>query len=108
MVCCSECGVKYLRKKTHARTPSEHFVWSCTTYDKKGKKYCSNKQIPDDVLCRLADDFEKEIDKIIIHPECKVQFVFTDGSDAVKHWEIDRKWTQEMKERNYYNQRRKR
>lgn len=75
MVFCDECGAKYMRKKTHTGTPSEHFIWTCTTYTKKGKKYCSNKQIPDDVLCRLTDEFEKEIEKIIIHSGCKVQFI---------------------------------
>lgn len=100
MVFCSKCEAKYMRKKVHTGTPSEHFIWKCATYTKKGKKFCANKQIPDDILCRLADAFEKKIDRIIIHPGCKVQFVFSDGSNEVKYWEIDRKWTDEMKERN--------
>ena len=107
MVFCSECGCKFSRKKVHTGTPSEHFVWKCCTYNHKGKEYCSNKQIPDEILTRFADDFDKEISKIIVHPDNEVQFVFADGSEELRKWEIDRRWNDEMKARNYYNQRRR-
>lgn len=107
MVFCSECRCKFSRKKVHTETSSEHFVWKCRTYTHKGKKYCSNKQIPDDILIKMADEFEKDITKIIIHPDNEVQFVFVDGSQKLRKWEIDRKWSDEMKAKNYYNQRRR-
>ena len=107
MVFCSECGCKFSRKKVQSNTPSEHFVWKCRTYNHKGKEYCSNKQIPDEILTRFADDFDKEISKIIVHPDNKVQFVFSDCSEEIRKWEIDRHWNDEMKARNYYNQRRR-
>ena len=107
MVFCSECGAKFARKKVHTGTPSEHFVWKCRTYTHKGKKYCTNKQIPDEVLIKMAGGFEKEIEKIIVQPNNAVQFVFGDGTVTTRTWEIDRKWSDEMKARNYYNQRRR-
>jgi DNA invertase Pin-like site-specific DNA recombinase len=107
MVFCGTCGAKYGRKKTHTGTPSEHFIWICKTYTHKGKKYCSNKQIPDDVLCNMADGFDKEIEKVFIHEGGRVRFVFADGSTAERTWEIDRKWNDEMKQRNYINQRKR-
>ena len=51
--------------------------------------------------------FQKEIIKMIIHPDNEVQFVFADGSEEIRKWEINRRWSNEMKERNYYNQRRR-
>jgi len=107
MVFCSECGCKFSRKKVQSNTPSEYFVWKCRTYNHKGREYCSNKQIPDEILTRFADDFDKEISKIIVHPDNEVQFVFSDCSEEIRKWEIDRHWNDEMKARNYYNQRRR-
>lgn len=107
MVFCESCGAKYYRKKVHTGTSSEHFVWKCNTYNNKGKSGCDNKQIPDDVLIRMAQDLEVEIIKIIILKNNRVQFILADGSEIIRDWEIDRKWTDEMKERNYYNQRRR-
>ena len=101
MVFCGECGAKYYRKKVHTGTPSEKFVWKCNSYNNKGKEHCTNKQIPDDVLANLSEAFEKQIHKILIMPENNVKFIFEDGS------EINRKWSNEMKQRNYENQRRR-
>lgn len=106
-VFCGKCGAKYYRKKVHTGTQYEHFVWKCNTYSNKGKKYCSNKQIPDDVLVEMAKRYDTEIERILILENGKVRFVFTDGNEDIQEWEINRKWTDEMKERNYYNQRRR-
>ena len=107
MVFCKNCGCKYYRKKAHTNTQYEHFVWKCKTYSYKGKKYCGNKQIPDDVLIRLTDGFDKEIVKIVICKNNLVKLMFSDGTEAERSWEIDRKWTDEMKARNYENLRRR-
>ena len=107
MVFCGECGAKFARKKVHTGTVSEHFVWKCRTYTHKGKKYCDNKQIPDKTLIMLSEDVDKEIAKIIVHPNNAVCFQLADGSEVTREWKIDRKWSEEMKERNFYNQRRR-
>ncbi|MGM9937715.1 MAG: recombinase family protein [Candidatus Ornithomonoglobus sp.] len=107
MVFCENCGCKYYRKKTHTGTASEHFVWKCKTYTYKGKKYCDSKQIPDEVLTKLADGFDKEIAKIIICRDNMVKFIFADSSEETRSWEIDRTWSDEMKARNYENLRRR-
>ena len=106
-VFCGKCGAKYYRKKVHTGTQYEHFVWRCNTYSNKGKKYCSNKQIPDEVLVNMAKRYDTKIKKILILENGRVHFVFADGNEDIQEWEINRKWTDEMKERNYYNQRRR-
>ena len=107
MVFCENCSYKYYRKKMHTGTPYEHFVWKCKTFAYKGKKYCDSKQIPDDVLTELAQGFDKDITRITICRDNIVKFQFADGTEAVKTWEIDRKWSDEMKARNYENLRRR-
>ena len=106
-VFCAECGARYYRKKMHTGTNSEHYVWRCHTYSQKGKKYCSNKQIPDDILANLADGFDREAEKIIISSDGKVKFIFADGAEFEREWVIDRTWSDEMKRRNHENQRRR-
>ncbi len=103
MVFCGECGAKFARKKVHTGTVSEHFVWKCRTYTHKGRKYCDNKQIPDKTLIMLSEDVDKEITKIIVHPNNVVCFQLADGSEVTREWKIDRKWSEEMKERNFMN-----
>lgn len=55
----------------------------------------------------MAKRYDAEIEKILILENGRVQFIFADGNDDIQEWEINRKWTDEMKERNYYNQRRR-
>ena len=107
IVFCGKCGAKFSRKKVHTGTVSEHFVWKCRTYTNKGKKCCNNKQIPDKTLITLSGNIDKEITRIIINPNNAVCFQLADGSEVTQKWEIDRKWSEEMKERNFYNQRRR-
>lgn len=107
MVYCEICGQKYIRKKTHADTAHERYVWKCKTYAYKGKSCCDSKQIPDEILTKLAQCFDRKINKIIICKDNIVKFVFSDGTEETKLWEINRTWTDEMKARNYENQRRR-
>lgn len=106
MVYCGTCGDRYYRKKAATGTNYERYIWRCRVYNNKGKAYCDSRQITDKTLCTLADEFKKEISRIEILPGFKVRFIFTDGTDAVREWEIDRKWSDEMKQKNYDNLRR--
>ena len=107
MVFCGNCGAKYYKKRMHKGTPSEKYVWRCGAYSNGGKAKCASKQIPDDVLCKMAAQLDKPIERIIIHCENKVEFIFTDGSSDLRSWEIDRKWSDEMKQRNHDSLRRR-
>lgn len=107
LIFCGNCGGKYFRKKVHTGTPSEKYVWKCSTYNNKGKQYCENKQIPDDVLINMASRCNKEINTILILENNRVQFEFSDGTKTIMEWSIDRTWDDETKKRNYYNQRRR-
>lgn len=107
IVHCGTCGDRYYRKKTGTGSNYERFIWRCRIYNEKGKKCCDSKQITDKILCGLADEFNKEIEKIVILPDNKVKFLFADGSEAVREWKIDRSWSDEMKERNYHQLRKR-
>lgn len=96
IVFCGRCGWRYLRKKNYKK-----YVWKCGSSVIEGYAACGEKQIPDSILHELADGFDKEIEKIVILPENNVKFIFTDKSEAVKHWIMPSKadsWTDEMKE----------
>ena len=101
MVYCGTCGDRYYRKKAATGTNYERYIWRCRIYSNKGKDYCPSKQITDKTLCELADEFEKEIVKVTVLSDFKVQFEFSDGTIEIREWEIDRKWSDEMKQRNY-------
>ena len=107
VIFCDNCGCKYYRKKVHTETPYERFVWKCSTYTYKGKNHCDSKQIPDDVLRELVNSVGGEITKITVCKGNTVKFNLNDGSEVMRHWETDRHWTDEMKARNYENQRRR-
>ena len=98
---CGTCGDRYYRKKAATGTNYERYIWRCRIYSNKGKDYCPSKQITDKTLCELADEFEKEIVKVTVLSDFKVQFEFSDGTIEIREWEIDRKWSDEMKQRNY-------
>lgn len=42
---CKECGKGYMRRKNNRNTPYEKWIWSCQTYIKSGRKYCSGHNI---------------------------------------------------------------
>jgi len=103
IVFCGECGNRYIRKKNYKK-----YVWRCNVYQVGGAKKCPSKQVPDSILKEFAERFEKEIEKIIVYNNNKLKYVFTDGSEETVTWEMpSRKWTDEMKAKNYYNQRRR-
>lgn len=103
---CGDCGKRYRRKVTKARP-----VWICPTFNTLGKTACPSKQIPEDILFRMAsevlgiDDFDVDaflgkITAVIVEKDNTLVFCFKDGTETVKRWQ-DRSrresWTEEMK-----------
>lgn len=57
-ITCGICGKNYRRKTSGGGTKYSKVVWSCATYNTKGKKYCSSKQIPEAILLDIVpEDF---------------------------------------------------
>ena len=98
-ITCGDCGKHYKRKVANGK----HF-WHCATYLSVGKEFCgTSKQIPEDVLTRLADELGgmDNITEIIVPaPNC-LTFIMKDGRTAEREW-IDRSrresWTPEKRE----------
>ena len=103
---CGNCGKHYRRKVTKARP-----VWICPTFNTLGKAACPSKQIPEEMLCRMAaevlgmDDFNADaflgkITAVRVEKDNILVFCFKDGTETVKRWQ-DRSrresWTEEMK-----------
>ena len=104
---CSDCGKNYRRKTTPYR-----IVWCCSTFNRRGKKYCpTSKMIPEETLMtataevlglRQFDEgtFSELIDHIDACPDNLLRFIFKDGSSESYTWK-DRSrsesWTAEMR-----------
>ena len=104
---CSICGKNYRRKKVRGKA-----VWICSTFNTRGRAFCSSKQIPEETLYRLsaevlgmdhfdADAFLSKITAVRVEKDNTLVFSFSDGTQSVKRWQ-DRyrrqSWTPEMKE----------
>jgi len=101
---CSLCGKNYRHKINNSGTKYENSIWICSTYNTKGKKHCASKQIPESILNDIIDILEKEPVKIIVFPENKLKFIFSDNTEYETVWQAkSRKWTEEMKKENYLN-----
>ena len=97
LITCGCCGSRYIRKKTR-RGP----IWSCTTYNTRGKAACPSKAIPERILDSLTADISLgDLTALRAENGNRLVFCFKDGSESVKRWE-DRSraesWTPEMKE----------
>ena len=97
LITCGCCGSRYIRKKTR-RGP----IWSCTTYNTRGKAACPSKAIPERILDSLTADISLgDLTALRAENGNRLVFCFRDGSESVKRWE-DRSraesWTPEMKE----------
>ena len=99
LIRCAKCGKSYHRKKT-----STQFVWICSTFNTRGKKYCASKQIPEsaiDAAVAEITDGVSEIDSIVADDNNTVHFNMKNGEVFTRTW-LDRSrsesWTQEMKE----------
>ena len=109
LIKCGCCGKSYRRKTT-----ATGIVWICSTYNRKGKKYCPTaKQIPEDKLinacCEVLgisvfDDtlLKSAISQIIVPKPNHIRFLLFDGSKRTIIWN-DRSrsesWTPEMRAR---------
>ena len=104
---CSICGKNYRRKTTPYNT-----VWCCSTFNTRGKAYCTSKVIPEETLkdciakalggnAFAEDSFIGAADHIIAEPENRLRLVMNDGTEKEIIWK-DRSrsesWTEEMRE----------
>jgi len=104
IVFCSKCGCRYVRKKNYKK-----YVWKCNTFCNEGKAKCDSKQVPDSVLMDIANSADKEIVKIIVLENNRLNFIFEDNTEKEVIWQMpSRKWTDEMKAENYEALRKKR
>ena len=108
MLRCGCCGSRCRRKATHGVVK-----WWCSTFDRKGKKYCpDSKALPEGTLIKAVCDvlktdsldeelLRKKIGSIDICPGNTIHIYMKDGSVADRVWQ-DRSrsesWTPEMKE----------
>lgn len=103
---CSFCGKHYTRKTT----PYKH-IWLCRTNNDNGIKACNSKQVPEDILFETTNKvlnttsfdeklFKKKIEKIVVHNDNLLTYVFKDGNTVDIKWEHKSRslsWTPEMK-----------
>lgn len=97
-IICGQCGKHYRRKIANASTKYAHPVWICATYNRLGKKFCSSKQIPEDILLKLVPPDFKEI---IVPEQNKIAIILNDGSKIEKTWcykSRSESWTKKMRE----------
>jgi len=109
-ITCGVCGAIYRRKMAGA-APYTKPVWICHTYNRFGKQACASRQIPENILERLAaevlgtdtfepDAFEQKIASLRTIGLDRLAFVFQDGRQVIKPWQNDsRHWSEEQKER---------
>lgn len=107
MIRCGICGKSYRRK--HARNK---IIWTCCTFNTRGREFCNSKSIPETVLTEFAKEIlgvsevtrslaVKKISYIEAFNGNKVVFHLKDGQVIEKVWkDITRRdsWTPEMKE----------
>ena len=96
MIRCGCCGKNYQRK-----VYSHGVAWMCSTYLRRGKKYCpDSRQISEKILIQLIDDLD--ITQIDVPEPNELIFTLADGTKIQKHWENPSRsesWTPEMKEK---------
>ena len=103
---CGCCGKHYSRKTT----PYKH-IWLCRTNNDKGIKVCNSKQVPEEILFEMTNEilgttsfdeklFKKKIEKIIVHNDNILTYVFKDVTSKDIKWENKSRslsWTPEKK-----------
>jgi len=108
---CGICEANFRRKINNAGTKYANPVWSCSTYNSKGKAYCASMQIPEKILTETATAvlgigaynpvvFSEKIKEIQVPESGVLVFVFTDGSQVTCTWEHKSRsesWTDEMR-----------
>jgi hypothetical protein len=106
MLECGCCGKHYSRKTT----PYKH-IWLCRTSNDKGIKACNSKQVPEEILFEVTNEilgttsfderlFKKKIEKIVVHNDNILTYVFKDGNSKDIKWKNKSRsqaWTPEKK-----------
>ena len=103
---CGKCGCNYRRGKQNNR----HF-WNCSTFLSKGKQFCQEPRIPEDILYEItgevldAADFSEAdlFDNItdIVACDYTLTYNLQNGETVIKEWKPKSRsasWTPEMKE----------
>lgn len=95
-IVCGICGKNYRYKKRR-----EKRTWICTTYNNKGKGACPSKQVPEEIINDIVEQYGlANIHKITVKPDNELLLSLIDGSTYSRHWN-DRSrresWTPEMK-----------
>ncbi len=109
MIQCGCCGKNYQRK-----VYKNKIAWNCSTFTRRGKKYCpTSKQIPEDILygaiCDVLEikEFDektvhRKISRILVPAPYELIFIFHDGHEEKRKWEHisrSKSWTDEMKQK---------
>ena len=116
MIICSACGKPYRHVKNHGKSR-----WACPTYIMEGKAFCESKQIPEEIIMRMACDllgwnsfdeeaFKQAVDHVTaVYPHTLI-FHLRDGREEKLEWQNRSRaesWTPEMKEKAREKARRK-
>ncbi len=96
---CGICGKNYQRKYR-----SKGISWLCDTYIHKGVSFCPSRQVPEDILLKLAEKYGgiERIDTITAYPGNELIFQLKDGTAHTEIWKFPSRaesWTPEMRQR---------
>ena len=108
---CGLCGANFRRKIGNVGTKYANPIWSCSTYNSKGKAYCASRQIPEEILRQTASSvlsvssydpavFSAKVKEICVPENGVLVFVLADSSQVTRVWEHKSRsesWTGEMK-----------
>ncbi len=104
LIICGCCGKHFIRKDHAYRTH-----WLCSTYSRKGKKYCDSKRIDEGILLEILNSLHistnsdnSEVEKIIVNPDFTLIIYKKDGTKIETNWMTHSRkdsWTNEMKEK---------
>ena len=82
-------------------------MWTCATYQKKGKDGCPSKRIDEEILLATIEELQKttnfdktKIKAIIINNDMSLCILNKDGTEVRGTWSIHSRsdsWTPEMK-----------
>jgi len=108
LIRCGICGHNYRRKRAAVRR-----LWCCSTYNKRGKKYCASNSIPETTLkdaCSQvlglaeydAESVANRIEHIEAMPGNLLVFHLNDGSTHEVTWTFPSRsesWTEEKRQK---------
>lgn len=110
---CGNCGANFRRKTNNASTPYAKIVWSCATFNTRGRDLCNARQIPENILKDItvevlglesynADTVTDRILCIKVPDDGVLVFVLFDGTEIARNWQNPSRkdsWTDDMKEK---------